>query len=35
MLEEQVDGVWKKRIEAGDPFEANLQRERVRTPASL
>ena len=29
-LEEQVDAVWKKRLTAGDPVEAYLQRDKVR-----
>ncbi len=28
-MEEQVDGIWKPRLAAGDPFEGSLQNARV------
>ena len=28
-LEEVVDTIWKQRLEGGDPFEADLGKERV------
>jgi hypothetical protein len=32
-VEKKVDGVWKKRLTTGDPFEAKLEKDRVRVPS--
>ena len=30
ILEKGIDAVWRKRIEAGDPFQKLLQQDKVR-----